>query len=395
MTQTILIEKFANKKDIQWRIDQLINAQPIKGQSRFSDEYPKYKGVRSYSGISKYHELEWIDWDIEEFSHIFFLENIWNIDVSKEMLNVLKKSFEIKSWEDSDTNMFCAYLRQIFFKYFEKFNTNLVDKEFYFDILSTLQKFDYKYSYNFNFQFFRDKFWVTKIDEKARLILDNNDIEKIKLLLWASESERNINTDVRFKKLKEIHKYKNKIFTEGITESIYIKRAAELLGKEEILKDFEFDLVWINSTWGSKNCWDKRLKDYSDIIFLKPDHLDKSISKVLFLHDPETANISKEVSIDSRVHIRQMKFLKDRTRSKWFCRSWIEALLSKEILEKLNTDSWLKGFEVNEIGGESNQHIIIKEDKAEIAKWICENWAESDFKWFMHIFELLEEVLKW
>lgn len=211
MAQTILVEKYAKKDDILWRVKQITNAEPIQATSRFDDEYPSYRGVRSWSGRGKYEEIEWMSMDREEFAYIFSLERVGKIDVSYEMLKILEKSLKIMSLEEKNKNLFADYLQKIFFKYFEKFDEKLSIKEFYFEILKTLEKYDYKYYYNFNFEFFRKKFGVKNVEENKKISV--KDKKKSDSKTNNSQINEFIETEPeKYKKcIPFIKEYKNKI----------------------------------------------------------------------------------------------------------------------------------------------------------------------------------------
>lgn len=409
MTQTILVEKYAKKSDILWRINQIIKTEPIQATSRFRDDYPHYKWVTSWVGWTKSDELEWMHPDKEDFAYIFFLENVWKIDVSKDMLRVLERSLEIKSQEEKDTNLFVNYLQKVFFKYFEIFDDNLLRKSFFQEILDffwlyvnlyekilwILWKFPAKFTYNFNLSFFKQKLSKGFLKNEAIRIISRKDYSKIELLLALEEEKKNqkINS---FTPIEENKKKPGQyiIFVEWPTDIKYIKYASEILDEQGILEWVEFRIIWKESKkWWTISSSDKELKTVSEYYLIHSDLGSGRFEKIIFLHDPE--NKINEESIEN-IYIRKMQSKKNKIIYKW-----IESLFSKKtiisILDKISDEEKSKLI-IEDFKRSWGDFIcekikIIDGQKTAFLELICKNAKKEDFEWFQHIFDMLREIL--
>jgi len=278
MIQTVLIEKYAKKTDIIWRLEQFKSVE-LKYTSRLDREYPHYSWVTTFSWWSTLSEIEWSSFDRENFAYIFSLEIVWQIDISKKMLEILEESLVIKSINDKEQNLYANYLQKIFFKYFELFNESYFEitllqkclntvysyENYYENILLILWKFDSKYTYDFNINYFKQKLSKSFLKIEAKKIIKNKDYKKIETLLNIEEEKKK--QKVNFKKIKKDSNERNAqyiIFVEWPTDIIYIEKAAEILEQEDLLVWIEFRIIWrITSSWSTESSSDKELKTVS------------------------------------------------------------------------------------------------------------------------------------
>ena len=175
--------------------------------------------------------------------------------------------------------------------------------------------------------------------------------------------------------------HKPLVFVEGDYDKKYIKKAAELLEKSDIIDKIEFidadGYKNLNKIWGNKT------------IFLK------TISeKILLLYDCDT-NI--EENSKDKIFKRIIPYMKenyfDRGIENLFPESTIQKVIEKEKTYIDITDETkriVRGKEVTE----PKKYVINSNEKGNLCTWLCTNGNQNDFKNFDKVFEIFEEFLQ-
>ena len=205
--------------------------------------------------------------------------------------------------------------------------------------------------------------------------------------------ERFSEFEIAYRQFKETEKFKIDIetailsskkpilFVEGDYDIRYLDKAAELLGKEEILNSFEMkdgggfgnlDKVW------------KKFNTKLSSIFNE---------KITLLYDCDT---NKEESIKGNLYKKIIASHPDNPIKKG-----IENLFSINTIEKTQqaNNSFIDVTpEINKIQRGENLTIpeekaVNKDEKGNLCNWLCENGVVEDFENFNSIFNLLEELL--
>lgn len=171
------------------------------------------------------------------------------------------------------------------------------------------------------------------------------------------------------------------MFAEGITDIKYIKKAAELLNKEDILlKCTMFD----GDEHGNLG---KIWKHYNTKLS------NDSPQKVLLLYDCEQ---EKEDAQNGKVFKRTLKIIDDN-----IIKTGIENLLPTSLIQQAmkanatwidhyaSRDTTIKGYKKTD----PEKYEVNKNEKSSLCDWICENGKKNDFQHFNMIFDLLEDTI--
>ena len=168
------------------------------------------------------------------------------------------------------------------------------------------------------------------------------------------------------------------LLTEGDTDSRYLSRAAELLGKEATLERFV-----VRAADGSANLakvWRNPMPD----LFAQ---------RVLLLFDCDQNRPSRD---RGQILQRSLPFHSDHP-----IRSGIENLFSKQTLEKarLHSSAFIDIEHEHQRTLRGVQAVIPEkwtvndDEKTNLCDWLCENGTAGDFAHFQAVFDLLEEVI--
>ena len=171
------------------------------------------------------------------------------------------------------------------------------------------------------------------------------------------------------------------LLTEGETDQRYLKRAADLLGKDTLLDSFE-----IKDGKGSghlANVWKNYKYPMTDLVS----------QKVLLLFDCDMNRSNEE---RGNLFQRTVPFQSDNPLAKG-----IENLFSRATLEKAAVHrAAFFDIEHEHVGTKRGVEIAIPErwtinsdEKMNLCDWFCENGTMEDFQQFNIIFDLLEEVI--
>ena len=172
------------------------------------------------------------------------------------------------------------------------------------------------------------------------------------------------------------------VFVEGATDEKYIKRAAELLGKETILEQIEV------RDGGGAGRLGKVWKNFG------PPLTDVMPQKMLLIFDCDT---QRESTNRGKLFQRTIPLQCDSLVNKG-----IENLFSMDTLRKaLDFHSSFIDFDPERMGTVRGAAVRIPEkwtvnehEKMNLCNWLCENSTAEDFQGFEVVFELLEELIE-
>lgn len=171
------------------------------------------------------------------------------------------------------------------------------------------------------------------------------------------------------------------VFVEGDYDIRYLQRAAELLGKEDILNSFE-----VKDGGGFGNL-DKIWKNYNSKLSLIFSGV------IILLYDCDT---NKEEKTKDNLHKKIIKTLPDNPIKKG-----VENLFPSNTILKAQeaNNSYIDVTpEINKIKRGENIRIpeskeVNKDEKGNLCNWLCKNGTAEDFVNFSYIFDMLEELL--
>ena len=167
------------------------------------------------------------------------------------------------------------------------------------------------------------------------------------------------------------------VFVEGKTDRLYIKRAAELLGKKELLEKIEIIEARSDSKLNSLRSFGS---DFFKALINK---------KCILLYDSDTNKGSENLDT---IYVRCIKKFCGNPVTKG-----IENLFEKNTIDKIEIK-----FEdaIEHIKSETKkkikwEKIEISDDglKTKVCKWLCKNGDIDDFKNFRTIFKIIEDVI--
>ena len=170
------------------------------------------------------------------------------------------------------------------------------------------------------------------------------------------------------------------VFVEGKTDVQYITRAAELLGKGELLASIE-----LKDGGGAANL-DKVLNSP----LLSNLAADK---KVLLLYD---CDVSERNDDNDNIFRRSVPMQGSHPIQKG-----IENLFSKETLDRAieHKDAFINTYSSKEekIRGEKKRYPerweVNRDEKTNLCDWLCENGTAEDFQKFAEVFKVIEDAL--
>ena len=171
------------------------------------------------------------------------------------------------------------------------------------------------------------------------------------------------------------------LYMEGKTDVCYLKRAAELLGRREMLAGIEVDER--EGGGNLRNIWEA-IKNLPDALVPR---------KVMLLHDSDFTGNSLTIGTKSR---RKIPFQNDNPIEKG-----IENLLSRETLLRAIehkpdfidiADSYQEKIR-GEVKTVPEKWEVNEDEKTNLCNWLCENGTAEDFEHFQAVFDLLEGVL--
>ncbi len=171
------------------------------------------------------------------------------------------------------------------------------------------------------------------------------------------------------------------IFVEGDYDIRYLKKAAELLEKQDILNSFE-----VKDGGGCGNL-DKIWKNYNSKLSL----IFKG--KIILLYDCDT---NKEEKKNENLHKKIISTLIENP-----VQRGIENLFTAETINKvqdaknsfIDITPEINKIERGQIINVPEKKEVNKDEKGNLCNWLCENGTVEDFNNFNAIFNLFEEIL--
>ena len=195
-----------------------------------------------------------------------------------------------------------------------------------------------------------------------------------------------------FRAFKDTTKFSNEIRTqianaqqpflylEGETDCRYIRKAAEVLGKMDVLAEFT-----VKAAGGQK-----RLTTIWKALTGAPQETTKS---VLLLYDPEC---SQQANSKNGIHKRTLPFIDDHPISKG-----IENYFGRDTLDRARRHNGkfidiVQAHTKTERGEQisiSETWTVNDDEKGNLCDWLCANGTAEDFQSFEYAFEILQSVM--
>ena len=167
------------------------------------------------------------------------------------------------------------------------------------------------------------------------------------------------------------------VFVEGITDRLYIRRAAFLLGKQELLRNIE--LIDVGGTSKLNSLWNLGSKLLSNLLN----------KKCILLYD---CDANKNTENRDSVYIRCINKFENNLLT-----HGIENLFDNYTIEKIKVHFSEVIDSVVKMKGDKIIKKVTKlsnDSKVKVCNWLCENGDVNDFKNFTTIFEIVEEIIE-
>lgn len=175
------------------------------------------------------------------------------------------------------------------------------------------------------------------------------------------------------------------VLLEGKTDLMYIKRAFDLLGHNDILEKIEINYVGKETKEGSKNSGSSALEKIEEI-YSKHNRLLKH--KLLLLYD---CDINKQGKNDGNLYVESVP----KNENDCAFSTGIENLLPADLLK---SDYFLANktrfYRTNTIQKDFKKITTEEFNKYEFCKWVCEERNEiNDFRNFNTIIDIIDTIL--
>lgn len=172
---------------------------------------------------------------------------------------------------------------------------------------------------------------------------------------------------------------KPKVLTEGETDSIYLKKACELLGYKELLNRVDIEWIGINQGKGKPLFTGKdSLQKTRQFLIANPSFIKH---KIILLYDCDTDKAEQDFD---NLYERRIKQNSQNNKVK----VGIENLLPVRLFEG---KFYIKKTKIGDYGEEST---ISKFQKMDFCQWICnERENPDDFVNFKEVIEMIEKLL--
>lgn len=162
---------------------------------------------------------------------------------------------------------------------------------------------------------------------------------------------------------------KSKVYVEGPTDVLYIKKALDLYDKAENLNKFDIEIIGEESDKGTINSNNKALKNAGAFLKTKLGILSQ---KIILLNDPEES--ITETSFEEKLYIRKIPKIEASPIQKGienlFCKTFIDEAQNKKA----------DCFQFQTVGKEIKNFQIVNGKKQEVCTWICKNGTKNNFK---------------
>ena len=171
------------------------------------------------------------------------------------------------------------------------------------------------------------------------------------------------------------------VFAEGKTDKAYLERAAELLGKRDVIGDLEIldggGAPKLKSLWGS-------LRRLPEAMMEK---------RVLLLLDCDEGKPSAD---EGTFYRRTIAFREDNPVKKGIENLLGESVLERAVAEKpAFVDIWNErsGTVRGELETVPVEWMVNDNEKVNLCRWICENGTPEDFSGFEPVLDLIDELM--
>ena len=408
-----LITRYQNKKIILWTVEQ-IKKWAVELIDTHEIKYP-YRSSSFVWLSEKESELLQYWNDKNNFSYIF--EEIPNIDIINEITDLLDYSFEIQkkliSWELKwDYELYCFYIRKIFYKYILNLDDSLIKKAYYYKLKEVLNKYDYKITYNFNLSDIKSKFWIDNIEEEAKDIIEKEWMDGVIKLLkendalsiktwWLELDKKNLENELRLRPEKDKDFI---LFVEWITDKIILENAWEKLKwNEEMFFRIEnwFDCHHIWRWFKEENHWFLESDNKTFIWMLDFDSAYKQIDLLLDSNDSKNWKMIQDK--------KTLWITLKHSKKKWYVFLLPVPFFRKDYVWKSYSDKSMLSIELLFDDNLLEWYV----DKIDLPWWVklfkmkTKNWKKinfarstnkfkkEDFKNFEPIFNVLENIRDW
>jgi len=170
------------------------------------------------------------------------------------------------------------------------------------------------------------------------------------------------------------------LFVEGDYDIKYLKKAAELLGKEKVLEDFHFvDSIGYGSIDKVYKHFDSKLSEITP-------------QKMILLYDCDT---NKKDANKEKVYKRVIPTINENPINKGIENLFPKSTINKARKEKLSfiditpeITKLVRGKEVTE----PEKWQINPNEKGNLCNWLIENGTKEDFKFFEKVFKIISDI---
>lgn len=198
------------------------------------------------------------------------------------------------------------------------------------------------------------------------------------IVIAAKYAKKWHNGEIKSKSGEE-NKLKPIVFFEGPTDLDYLKKAAELLGKLELLEKIE-----IRHRGGYRNL-DKLWN------ILNTDNWETIPQTKIFVYDCDTARSNENAG---HLFRRTIPVITDHAIKKGIENLFSDATIDKASQHKTDFVDYKKTISIiRGVQSEIEEKSINVDEKRNLCDWLCENGTKEDFKHFENVFEIIERVL--
>lgn len=328
--------------------------------------------------------LQIIETSSQETIDEYFSELVHNVVDAKDLVEETNIRRLVKEWNDEELKSFEKKVIEQEEKYFQSENRKLKHLEEYeetqilFPLLGYQKKIapDRRKRINYNFYCIEEK--PDLIDESQLnqyleflkdLYRDFVDVAKKYGIPWEEGKVKSKLTAVHLKPI---------VFFEGETDLDYVKKAAVLLGEEDLLTKVE--LRQRGSSSNLNKLW----------TVLTENNWETVPQKKMLIYDCDTRKENKDFG---HIYSRTIPKLEN------LIARGIENLFPDEFIEKA-IEAKIEFVDFKETNGTERgvpyriaENTINKDEKRNFCTWACENGRAEDFKNFKIVFDMIREVI--
>jgi len=331
--------------------------------------------------------LQIINTTNQETINHYFTELGGDFKYIKELLNKEEFALQIKEWNQEANNEYHELVEKKTNEYFEK------EERTKYKHLERYEAFEFSGLYpifgrtdskkvtktNFNFYCIEnepDLIPEKYLDEYFELV---SSLAKEFLEVAAKYGQPWTKGEIQSKTDKETN-LKPIIFFEGEHDITFVKRASELLGKEELIKNVEL------RQRGSCSNLDKLWR------ILTTDNWETNPQTKILIYDCDTNRGDEDFG---HIFRRTIPSIPEHIIKRGIENLFPEELIRKgieykeEFVDFKETIGTKRGVKYVE-----NMNVINKDEKKNFCDWTCATGTKEDFKHFKIIFEFIEEIIK-